>query len=231
MKATLAILLSLIAGMFGILAVSSHSNGWRQLLFAWTAVAFAIVAAGYAGLGTRVYMKQSDGRIRWPGFALLLPYHFMNWISLQLFCVIDRRAAIVEIVPNVYLGRRLTDFDLRSVKIPWRGVLDLTVECHESKGLRGVAEYRNVQVLDRTAPTVEQIRSSVAWIQDVRSRGPVLVHCAFGHGRSALVVIAFVAASGFAPDVEAARALVRSKRPGIRLNRDQVEALARFGRG
>ena len=57
---------------------------------------------------------------------------------------------------------------------------------------------------------------------------PVFVHCAVGHARSASVVAAVVIRKGLAVDVDSAEALLRRKRPGIRLNRLQRQQVKRL---
>ncbi len=53
------------------------------------------------------------------------------------------------------------------------------------------------------------------------------VHCAAGHGRSALTVAAYLLETGQASDAEAAREQVAAARPGIGLKRGQRATLGR----
>lgn len=51
--------------------------------------------------------------------------------------------------------------------------------------------YHRVPVLDVTVPTVEQLQESLDWLAEQQANGrTVLVHCAKGRGRSAIVVAA-----------------------------------------
>jgi protein-tyrosine phosphatase len=59
---------------------------------------------------------------------------------------------------------------------------------------------------------------------------PVLVHCAHGHGRSTVVLCAFMVAEGMAPTFLDALAMVKTKRPKAKLNPRQVAALVEWTR-
>lgn len=53
--------------------------------------------------------------------------------------------------------------------------------------------YHRVPVLDVMVPTVEQLQESLDWLEAQREQGrTVLVHCAKGRGRSAIVVAAYL---------------------------------------
>jgi protein-tyrosine phosphatase len=58
--------------------------------------------------------------------------------------------------------------------------------------------------------------------------GPVYVHCAQGHGRSATFAAAWLLAAGSAKDARDAVEKLRSKRPLVRLTVGQFGALAQF---
>jgi len=74
-------------------------------------------------------------------------------------------------------------------------------------------------VLDATAPTPGESSDAAAWLAGRVSGGPVYVHYALGHGRSATVVVAYLLATGQAATAEEGLALVRQKRPGVGLTR------------
>jgi len=90
----------------------------------------------------------------------------------------SREPAYAEVVPNLSFGRRLLARECTAVR--WVSVLDLAAEFTEARPLRELAGYRSLPVLDATSPTVEQLRSSVAWLTEVVAIGPVYVHCALG---------------------------------------------------
>jgi protein-tyrosine phosphatase len=88
--------------------------------------------------------------------------------------------------------------------------------------------YYCLPVLDNGCPTQAQLCEGAAWLKENLARGPVYVHCAAGHGRSATVVIAYLLSVGTVRTVEEGFALLRSKRPRVYLNPDQRAGLARF---
>lgn len=86
--------------------------------------------------------------------------------------------------------------------------------------------YLNLAVWDTHAPTPAQIEQGVQWAVAQRAAGrPVLVHCAHGHGRSATVLGAILIAEGLAESAADAEALMKARRPRVRLNRRQKAAL------
>jgi protein-tyrosine phosphatase len=56
----------------------------------------------------------------------------------------------------------------------------------------------------------------------------VYVHCALGHGRSACVVIAYLLSVGSVRTFFAGTGVLRSLRPGVRLDPEQRRLLRRF---
>jgi protein-tyrosine phosphatase len=83
-------------------------------------------------------------------------------------------------------------------------------------------------VLDGTPPSAEQLSRAVRWIDEQRARGPVLVHCAAGHGRSATVVLAWLVSCGEFADVETGLANLRRLRPGVALKPRQLARVREF---
>jgi protein-tyrosine phosphatase len=88
-----------------------------------------------------------------------------------------------------------------------------------------VCEYLCVPTLDALTPSDSIARQAIDRI--ARSDGPVYIHCAQGHGRSAAFAAAVLIRRGLARDVEEAERLLVTKRPGVRLNRRQREFVRR----
>ncbi|MCD5364685.1 dual specificity protein phosphatase family protein, partial [Chromobacterium aquaticum] len=74
-----------------------------------------------------------------------------------------------------------------------------------------------------------QLRQAALALQQLRAshRGPLLVHCALGLTRSAVVLLAWLVLSGRASSVEQARALLRQRRQRVELSDAQCAELAR----
>jgi protein-tyrosine phosphatase len=95
-------------------------------------------------------------------------------------------------------------------------------------GFRSLTGYKSLPVLDATAPTEEQLRSMVGWLTVTMDFGPIYIHCALGHGRSACVVIAYMLSIGKVGTVAEGVRLLQSLRRGVRLNSAQRQRLRLF---
>jgi protein-tyrosine phosphatase len=198
--------------------------GWFALVFLHAALSFLLLAVAYAGAGPGVLLKRASGRRPVAAWVLFAPYFLLNAVAFGLYRWRSSQPAFVQVAPNLYFGRRLSAAEAATQ--PWAGVLDLAAEFAESRPLRELAGYRSLPVLDATAPSEEQLRSAVAWITAAVATGPVYVHCALGHGRSACVVIAYLLAAGEVDTVAAGVKRLRALRPGVGLNASQRRRLA-----
>src|SRR5207302_1356059 len=107
-----------------------------------------------------------------------------------------------EVVPGVWIGRKLNDKEAAdAIRQGVTAVLDLTVEFDEARPFLNVA-YRNVPILDLTAPTQEQLEDIATFIAQHASTGVVYIHCKVGYSRSAAAVGAYLFASHKAASVE-----------------------------
>jgi hypothetical protein len=215
----------LILALAGVAAgaFAAPTQGWAAFLFHYLAFSFALLAVAYAGVGPRMLLKRSDGRQSPPGWILFGPYFLLNGVLLALQRNLTREPAHVEVVPGLHFGRRLTARE--AADTAWPSVLDLAAEFAEVLPFRQKPGYLSLPVLDATAPTPEELGDAVAWIRQALATGPVYVHCALGHGRSACVVVGYLLDSGAVASVGAGVRLLRSLRPGVRLNASQRQVL------
>ena len=209
------------------------ASGWLlwplRVAGAAAALSFLLVAIAYYGAGPRLLLKRSSGRrhpaawlVHWPHFALTA-------LAYRVSRIVAREPAYVEVAPNVFLGCRLTAREARRAEAAgWVAVLDLAAELPEVRPLRELANYRSLPVLDATAMSLERLRDAVEWVKRHAANGPVYVHCALGHGRSALVAAAYLLAVGLAADAKSAVKRLRALRPGVRLSRSQRRSLDRL---
>jgi hypothetical protein len=196
-----------------------------MILF-YTAMSFVVLSLAYGVYGVGLLGKRTDGRLRLSTWFVLGPYHALNWISLWLGRRITREPALAEVVTNLYFGRRLTSRE--AGRLFPRGcvaVLDVAGELPEARWLREVQRYRSLPLLDGTAPTEDQLREAVDWLRELISIGPVYVHCALGHGRSATIVIAYLLAAGVVDSAQEGVRRLRSLRSGVRLGSQQLGRL------
>ncbi len=189
------------------------------------AVAFTGVGLAYGFIGPRAFLKKPDGRLSPLSYALYWPYHLLNGLTLLGFRRSGREKPFDQIAENVYLGCRLGERDKQAIAaLGIASVLDLTCEFGETPALRAL-RYCCIPVLDTRAPSLAQLVSGAEWIHEKVAHGPVYVHCALGHGRSALFVAAHLLLSGKAQTAQEAISEIKAHRPGVGLHKEQVAVL------
>jgi hypothetical protein len=230
MSVAYGLVFTVLAALAAFAAVlAAGSLWWLRIASAAAALSFLLVALAYFGAGPQLLFKRISGRRHPAAWLVHWPYFVLTAFSYQLSRALTREAALVEVAPNVFLGRRLMRREARRADLPaWVAVLDLAAEMPEPCPLRELANYRSLPVLDATAMSLEQLRDAVEWVKLHAATGPVYVHCALGHGRSATVVAAYLLAVGLAADAETAVKQLRELRPGVRLHRSQRKLLDRF---
>jgi protein-tyrosine phosphatase/membrane-associated phospholipid phosphatase len=197
---------------------------WGYIL-AWPAVALAIIAAAYFGLGPQIYRKV-DGRLPWSARCVLAPALLGQYLSLLHY---KRQCRSYDaITPAVWFGRKLTDTEAAAaITQGVAAVLDLTAEFDEAKPFLQL-HYLNVPVLDLTAPTQEQLKTMADFIEQMSSRGVVYVHCKIGYSRSAGAVAAYLLSSGQSATVHDALSRIGAARPSIVVRPEILAALSEF---
>jgi protein-tyrosine phosphatase len=210
---------------FAQLALAWSYGGWGWL-FAWSGISFAAVVGAYAGVGPRVFGKQSDGTLAPANVVLLLPFLLFTWAVWSLQTLLSRGQAAHQVDSGFWLGRRLRPSEVAAgVTL----IIDLTAEFPEPSGTPRGRQYLCVPTLDSCAPDsnlpIEAIQRAL------QCDGGVLAHCANGSGRSSTVVAAILIARGVWADVHAAEDYLRSMRPGVRLYPAQRAAVQRWSEG
>ncbi|EMB4078975.1 phosphatase PAP2/dual specificity phosphatase family protein [Klebsiella aerogenes] len=186
----------------------------------WPALALSLVACGYAGLGAAVSGKDQGGRIAPAAWWLLLPWRYAMWLSMRCYC--RRLPAASEITSGVWIGCYPRHPPVQ------RAVLDLTFEFSRARATARLV-YRCVPLLDLVTPDDAQLNLAVEHLESLRQgQGTVLVHCALGLSRSALVVSAWLLRYGHAGSIEQALAQVRAHRPQMVLTDQHQEVLRRW---
>ena len=213
-----------LAALAGASAAALWADlGGVALVPGYFAATLGLLSAAYFGAGPHVFLKRATGRIPVAGWILFGPYFLLNILIFRIYRVYSSEPPCVELLPNLHFGRRLSPREARSAT--FLGVLDLAAEFGEVSPLRGVKAYHSLPALDATAPTREQLDEAVGWLRAVVREGPVYVHCAMGHGRTACVVVAYLLAAGVVGTAAEGLRMMRALRPGVRLNRAQREAL------
>lgn len=212
----------LALGLVCLVRAVTAGEVWQTLLLGSCAVASCGLGLAYAVRRPGLLLKRQDGRLSALGYFLYWPYLLMNVVLLRAVSRWGRRRPLDEIDRGLYLGRRLGSGEeglLETLGV--RAVLDLTCELAEPLPMRRRGAYLCLPLLDTTAPTLEQLRAGAAWIGERLAEGPVYVHCALGHGRSATFVAAWLLLSGRVASAEEAVDRIRAARPGIGLHPSQ----------
>jgi protein-tyrosine phosphatase len=208
-----AVILSMLAVAMVALAVV---RGGLALLWIWPAISVGVVAAGYAGLGPRVFGKSPNGHRARCARLVLAPYLLLALLVFHLRRVTTGRACCQQVLPGLWLGRRPQPHEIPAdVEL----VIDLTAEMREPRGVFSSRRYMCFPTLDATAPRPDDVRAILEAVSTCH--GEVYIHCAAGHGRSAAVVACIMIQRGCARTLDEAEAQLRLIRPGIRLNQAQ----------
>ncbi|SDY38894.1 phosphatase PAP2/dual specificity phosphatase family protein [Hymenobacter psychrophilus] len=194
-------------------------GGWGLL---WPAGALLLVGLAYAGLGASVFQKH-DGRQRVAAQLLLAPYCLGAWISSRLLT--RRQAPAAEVLPGLWLGRAPGRPDWPEPT--YGAVLDLTAEFNLSSAARA-RPHQSVPLLDLVLPSQQELQRAVAALHELWPHRPVLVHCALGYSRSALVVAAWLLATGRAATPAEAVTHLRTARPQVHLTERHLAVLAAY---
>jgi protein-tyrosine phosphatase/membrane-associated phospholipid phosphatase len=197
---------------------------WGVLLL-WPAIAVAIVAIAYFRAGPIVFHK-TEGTLPWSTRFVLAPCLLGQYLSLLYY----RRQCRSwdKVTPQIWIGGKL---GCRSAnKALCSGVvsvLDLSAEFSEAKPFRKI-NYRNIPVLDLTAPTQAQLLEVSKFIGNHSRNGAVYVHCKIGYSRSAAAVAAYLIMSEKVKTAEEAFAMIRRVRPSVVIRPEVRSALSEF---
>ena len=187
----------------------------------WPAAALWMVTVGYAGLGVRVFQKNSHGDLSLSARWLLFPYLAGAWLSKKWF---SRRIALSNVI---YDGVALGRFPDKIVE--QAAVLDLTAEFH--KGSRKTECWEAYPLMDLVVPKIQDIRQAAMKLYQMRQvHESVLVCCALGLSRSATVVAAWLLIEGHAASVSQAVVLIKSQRPQVVLTPAHIQVLETFNK-
>ena len=193
-------------------------GGWFYLLL-WPALSFGMVALGYFHFGPRVYGKSQRGILSPINLLLLLPYLLYLWFVWYAVRLVKRESAFDQLTENIFIGRRLLSHEFPD---NIDHVIDLTCEFTEPKALRSIS-YHSFQILDGFVPSPEQLRDWAA--QAAELSGNIYIHCAEGHGRTGLFAAVLLLHIGHSQTPDDVLQFIKSKRPLVRLNQQQMAAL------
>lgn len=210
-----AFIFGMLAALFGWWATALEGWGWLLL---WPAADLALIAAAYARNRPGVFGKQPDGALPLPRRLFFLPFLVWQHTLWFLACRSSREHACDRVDNDLVIGRRLLPGETPPTVVNW---VDLTAEFAEPAAVRQAVNYIALPILDAEAPAAAELEAALARLQP----GPTYVHCAQGHGRTALFAIAWLAYQGQVKTVADGLALLVRARPGMRLSGTQARFL------
>jgi len=199
---------------------------WGAFLI-WPVVSLGTAAAAYFRLGPGIFQKR-EGRLPWTTWFALGPVLLGQTISRAYY----RRQARAwdELTPQLWIGRVLSGKEAaEAVRQGVTAVLDLTAEFSEPAAFRAIT-YKNIPILDLTAPTIGQLQEAAAFIEEQSKSGIVYLHCKIGYSRTAAAAAAYLLWIGAVRTVSEAIDLLRKVRPPIVLRSQILAALNEFDR-
>ncbi len=203
-----------------LVALGLVERGWWLLLL-WLGLDFVTLGIAHAAGGHRVFGKRANGSLplwSWIIFFPLLVYTSGVWHLIRLF---SREASQNIVTDELVVGRRLLPSEVEHTVDHY---IDLTAEFAEPHKIRESSRYRSFPILDGAAPSPEALAEAV----DRFGQGKIFIHCAQGHGRTALFALAVLLKSAKARTVEEGLRMLQEVRPGIRLNRAQRRCIEAF---
>jgi len=222
---------------FLFLAVSSGwaLSGW-PVLQCYCVVVFTLVTiALWCEWSPHLIGKsRHDGRLPWWSLVLWGPFHACNAFLFTLTSYFRNRAqpsipAASEVLPGVWIGG-LNACELEAAILSgsrgaqWGAVVDLTCEfAQRSQRIMQPDGYLCLPTWDGAAPTLRDLDLAAEFLRPRWPRSatdpPILVHCAFGVGRSCGTLCVCLVRAGLCDTVEAAYSLIQQGRSVARLNR------------
>ena len=203
-----------------LIALGLVERGW-MLLAVWLGGDFLVLAIAHAAGAHRVFGKRPAGSLplwSWLVFLPLLLYTMAVWHTVRLLHRVRAHNAVTD---WLVVGRRLLPSE---VPENFENYVDLAAEFPEPPAIRRSASYHCFPILDGSAPDAEILYQAVCRLRP----GKTFIHCAQGHGRTALFASAVLLKFGAARTIADALRMLTGARPGITLNGAQRKCLEAF---
>lgn len=213
--------LGLLGLLWGLLCFLLVRQGyvWAWIL-AWPAVSFALVAISYLVRTPALLGKRDDGTRAWYGYPLTGPFMGLMWFARLILVRFSEEPDWNEVEDGIYVGRRV---DAERLPQGPLAIIDLTCEFLPHASV--LETTRCFPTLDGSCPSPERLKR---WTEEVASiREPLYIHCAAGHGRSAMLAACVLIRRKLAPDVAGAVQQMQAARPKIHLAPEQQRCAER----
>ena len=213
-----AITFLLLGSMVSYSAISL--GGWWHALH-WFSFSCFLLAAGYAGAGPRIFGKRPNGRIPIRYKIAHLPFMLYSQSVWHLVRILSREDPANKVSEDLIIGRRL-----RAVELP-SGIsnyVDLTAEMEDPRTMRTSDSYICMPILDADVPDPSVLNDAVSRLRP----GTTYVHCAQGHGRTAVFALALLTSRGQIRSFDEGLEKLKAVRPRLALNRRQEAFMRKY---
>ncbi len=190
-------------------------------LLVWLGISFFITGLGHLWIGPLIYGKNVTGQlplwskiIHWP----FLLYALFVWHILRYF---SKEHPHDQITENIIIGRRLLKTECPTGIINY---VDLTAEFIEPKSIVENMNYIALPILDAGIPSIEELNLALNKVTEQTT----YIHCAQGHGRTAIFTIILLVTTGKTQNFEDAFSLIKKIRPAINLNSTQKKFVQEY---
>ncbi|MFC1746054.1 dual specificity protein phosphatase family protein, partial [Candidatus Riflebacteria bacterium] len=158
-------------------------------------------------------------------YLVILPYSLLTMLVLLIARYLYGENQLDRICAGVYLGSLPLPWDKSLIKDKEiNGVLNLCLEFPDIAGFTKDPEmvYSHKPWINGMPPGLEQLDRSVQWAyKTLNDNQKLLIHCARGHGRSALVTACLLLKLKEVKDVFEAIEMVKKKRDGVHFGKEQ----------
>jgi len=187
---------------------------------------FLLASCMHMGRGTSMLGKNlTSGQVPLWSYILWWPFHTSVRVWLAVYpLVTTKRTNITEIHPGWFVGGWRVWQEEAFKNQQWAAVLDMT--CEFPRRLHNVGHYMALPTWDGLSPSPPEISRAVNFlVEHANGPNPLLVHCAYGRGRSVTVLVAALVQAGFHENWHEACAYVKKLRPEVNLFPDCAQAL------
>lgn len=215
MHATVLIALALL---LAAISFSHLRSSPLSIPSTWLAFNFFLLGLAHIFKLHQIFGKRSNGTLPSWSWLLFLPLHLTSLTILRLSQTFGREPLITHVTDTLSIGSRPTNSDLLK---QFSNIIDLTAEFSEPKSIRQLPGYLAFPILDANAPAAQDLLKTLQRLHP----GKTFIHCAQGHGRTAMVAAALLLFHQKSSNPEDALAILKNARPAIRLNSNQANCL------
>lgn len=213
--------------LFPLLGIGVMGWGWTGALplsiAVWLGLNFIILGIAHHRGNHKIFGKRANGKLSWWSWLLFFPLLLGATTVWHIIRIFSREPAQGKVTDHLAIGRRLM---ARERTEQYENFVDLTSEFSEPASIRNSPSYRCFPILDGAAPSLEELHVAVTDLGE----GSTFVHCAQGHGRTALFALAYLLNKRIAVGVDDGLDMLRAARPAVRLNREQEKCIRLYAR-